>query len=417
MCHLIIFPLPVKNIKSQRIYLSLAPLLLDLMKGSLRRLRETKKNGFLEEGISLRVAIIGAGPCGLACALELERRGIYPDIFERSSRVGFAVPKVGVMMQLFERPKRDQLHYLSDHFGLQIQPLAKLRKVVMRTYRRTVSFRGDLGYLVERGQSQEAVEVQLSKKLRSKIKFDTQADYRTLAGEYDYVVVAEGYPIAARDLSIYETTTSSWVKGTIVLGQFDPEAATIYYNTDYARYGYGYLAPFNRERAMLDLIVPDINRTDLSDYWNKFMDKEKFHPEIVETFEMHHVSGLSNRQRVDNILLVGNGGGFTDSFIGLGLFAGMAGGVLAGRAIAEGLDYERMVRPLIGQVRRLQAFREAFNKLDNTGIDLLVRAITLPGIKQAIYNTNIDFISLLHPLLKKYVTKPFPFLQRPAARK
>ena len=76
-----------------------------------------------------------------------------------------------------------------------------------------------------------------------------------------------------------------------------------------------------------------------------------------------------------------------------------------------------MVRPLIGQVRRLLAFREAYNKLDNTGIDLLVRAITLPGIKQAIYNTNIDFISLLHPLLKKYITKPYPFLQRPAAKK
>ena len=138
------------------------------------------------------------------------------------------------MLQLFERPKRDQLHYLSVHFGLQIQPLAKLRKVVMRTCRRTVSIGGNLGYLVERGQSQEAVEVQLSKKLRSKIKFDTQADYRTLSGEYDYVVVADGYPIVARDLNIWETAASSWVKAAIILGQFDPEAATIYYNTDYA---------------------------------------------------------------------------------------------------------------------------------------------------------------------------------------
>lgn len=360
----------------------------------------------------MRVAIIGAGPCGLACALELERRGIHPDIFERSSRVGFAFNKAGIMLQLFERPKRDQLRYLSEHFGLRIQPLAKIRKMMMRTYRRTVSIGGDLGYLVERGQSQEAVEVQLSKKLRSKIKFDTQADYRTLAGEYDYVVVADGYPVAARELNIYETLTSSWVKGATMLGQFDPEAATIYFNTDYARHGFGYLAPLNRERATLELIIPDINRTDLSGYWNKFMDKERFHPEIIETYEMHHVSGLSLRQRVDNILLVGNSGGFTDAFIGLGLFAGMAGGVLAARAIAEGLDYERMVRPFMEQVRRLAAFREAFNKLDNAGIDLLVRGITLPGIKQAIYNTNIDFISLLHPLLKKYVTKPFPSLQR-----
>ena len=81
----------------------------------------------------MRVAIVGAGPSGLACALELERRGIYPDIFERSSRVGHPIPRVEVLLQLFERPLRNQLRYLMENHNLEFKPLSPLRRVVMYT--------------------------------------------------------------------------------------------------------------------------------------------------------------------------------------------------------------------------------------------------------------------------------------------
>lgn len=353
----------------------------------------------------MRVAIIGAGPCGLACALELERHGITPDIFERGDRVGSAIPYVALMLQVFERPTRDQVEYLNKKLELPFKPLARLKRLVMRTRHHTAGVRGDLGYLLERGQGSQSLEVQLSKKLSGRIKFDIQADYRSLAGEYDYVVVADGSPLAARDLGIWETTVSAWAKGAVILGQFDPKSATIFFDTGYARHGYAYLTPFSCERANLMLIVPDSNRTELSEYWDLFLERESIEPETVETFDLHHVTGLSLHQQVNNILLVGSSGGFTDSFIGLGLFTGMASGVLAARAIAKGLDYERMAHPLINQVRRMLDFREAFNTLDNNGIDLLVRTITLPGIKQIIYNSHMDFISFIHPLLKARLNK------------
>lgn len=50
----------------------------------------------------MRVAIAGAGPGGLACALTLEKPGICPDIYERSSRVGLNVPLVYLMLDLFQ---------------------------------------------------------------------------------------------------------------------------------------------------------------------------------------------------------------------------------------------------------------------------------------------------------------------------
>ncbi len=45
----------------------------------------------------LKVAIIGAGTSGLSCAIELERHGIYPEIFERNSFIG----EYFLMCQLF----------------------------------------------------------------------------------------------------------------------------------------------------------------------------------------------------------------------------------------------------------------------------------------------------------------------------
>jgi len=291
--------------------------------------------------ILLRVAIIGAGPSGLACALALEQRGIEPDIFERSYRVGLPISAVGATMQLFERPHKGQLDLLERKFGLQIKPLARMRRLVMHTTKRAAMVGGKLGYFVERGQGSSAVEVQLSKQLKSRIKFNIEADYRELAREYEHVVVADGSSMAARDFKIWETTVSAWVKGAIILGRFEPETMIMHFDTGYAKHGYGHLAPFSREKAMLVLVVPDINRRDLSTYWDRFMDKEKMHPEVVETFEWHHTSGLTSRQRMDNVYLVGNAGGFTDGFFGLGLFTGMSGAALAGRAIAEGLDYEK----------------------------------------------------------------------------
>ncbi|MFZ5651993.1 MAG: hypothetical protein ACOY4I_14245 [Bacillota bacterium] len=72
---------------------------------------------------------------------------------------------------------------------------------------------------------------------------------------------------------------------------------------------------------------------------------------------------------------LGNSGGFTDSFFGLGLFTGMAGAALAGHSIAERLDFEKMVSPIMRQMERLQTLRKVFNHLDNGGIDRLAQLI------------------------------------------
>lgn len=353
----------------------------------------------------MRVAILGAGPSGLVCALTLEKKGVCPDIFERSDRVGLHVPLVYLMLELFQRPHEDQLRYLSK-LGISLRPLHKISRVTMRSPHHSAEVRGDLGYLIERGQGEKALEVQLAEKLQTKIKFNVEANYRDLSDDYDYVVVADGSSRAAVDLKVWETTMDAWVRGVVILGEFNPEEATIFLDTTYARHGYAFLAPFSRERAVVMLSVPDIKRADMDSFWEKFVRKEKLDLQIVQTFEMNHTSGVSSRQRINNILLTGSAGGFTDSLLGLGLVMGITSGVLAGRAITEGLDYERMAGPMVRRIRRLTMFREALNRLDNSGLSMLVGAITLPGIKQAIYNSNLDIVDLLYPVLKKLAKKP-----------
>jgi len=146
------------------------------------------------------------------------------------------------------------------------------------------------------------------------------------------------------------------------------------------------------------------------------MAMENFKFELFETFEIYQSTGLTSRRQVDNILLTGTSGGLTDSFLGLGLFVALASGALAGRAIAEGLNYERMTMSLSNRARRMMVFRKAFNTLDNVDIDRLVGTITLPGIKQVIYNTNLNIVGMLCPLLEKRF-KRCPSLQSPSTRK
>ncbi|MGE5405685.1 MAG: FAD-dependent oxidoreductase, partial [Candidatus Saccharibacteria bacterium] len=42
----------------------------------------------------MKVAILGAGIAGLACAIELERNGIVPVVYERDANPGWLWPSV-----------------------------------------------------------------------------------------------------------------------------------------------------------------------------------------------------------------------------------------------------------------------------------------------------------------------------------
>ncbi|MBE3587200.1 MAG: FAD-dependent oxidoreductase [Thermoanaerobacteraceae bacterium] len=346
-----------------------------------------------------RIAIIGAGTSGLCCAIELERHGIAPAIFEQSNRPGGVFAHVGGILQLMNRPIKDQLAYLYHQLRLRVQPLATLKKIIMHTPNTTRTITGQLGYLILKGQDEESLEGQLFNLLQTPVFFNHYADWREMARHYDYVVVANGTPQVARTLGCWQEILKTWVRGAIVLGNFDPHTLIVWFNTKYCRSTYAYLTPFNSQRASLILIVTESNADEIEEKWRLFWEIEGFNYPVVENFSLQHVSGYCYPPQVGNVLLAGNAGGFMEPFLGFGLMAAVRSGIYAGRALARGESYTDLTHDLRGQIIQALALRRMLNGMTNADYDRVVNLITTPGIRQFIYNTNVDVLKISTTLL------------------
>lgn len=59
---------------------------------------------------------MGAGMSGLSCAIVLEKKGIYPAIFEKRSSVGDKFVNGEATFSILNRPIGDELKYLKDTY-------------------------------------------------------------------------------------------------------------------------------------------------------------------------------------------------------------------------------------------------------------------------------------------------------------
>jgi flavin-dependent dehydrogenase len=346
------------------------------------------------------VAIVGAGPAGLACAVELERRGVQPDIFERRYRVGLPHPLPMVLLHPFSAGGvRDQISFLRDGLGIHLDPLQPLGRIVMHGPTRKAVVGGALGYILERGQGPGSVESQLLRQVTTPVTYNHHADYRSLAREYDYVVVADGRPDVARTLGYWRPHGRVCMRGAVILGRFEPRTVHMYLDTSYARQGFAVEVPFGPHHAALLLVVTDIRSDELNDYWAQFLYRTGKSPEIVETFESEQEVGLVSRRTHRNLLLAGNAGGFTETCLGLGLFAAVVSGVLAARAVTEDRDFEALARPLVSHAERMHLLRAALDRMNNRDLDRLVAALGLPGVRHLFYNARLNPMRLVSAVL------------------
>ncbi len=362
----------------------------------------------------MKVAVIGAGAAGMACTHELERYGIQPDVFEQKHRAGELFDHCAASLELFTRP-HDPLTYLKNNYNINIKPINKVESIIMKSPSKTVPIKGDLGYFFLRGHDPASAETQLYNSLKSKVHFNTRGDYADLARQYDYVVVANGQYDITRTLGLWSNLYQTYLIGANVIGDFDLTSMTMWINTRFAKTAYAYLAPMEKNRAFLGLVVPNTTPDQAREYWKLFWEIEKHPWEMVYEIIVEHVSGYVYPHAVENILLAGTSGGFLEPFLGFGLLSSMQSGVLAGRAIATGNNYENLLKQLKEDMKHSLVFREMFANLGNADMDRLVSALGAPGIKQFIYNTNVDIVRMTTAWVgkvQKYIGKNIPDQQQ-----
>ncbi|SHF01532.1 NAD(P)/FAD-dependent oxidoreductase [Desulforamulus putei] len=353
----------------------------------------------------MKVAIVGAGIAGLSCALELEKHGIRPVIFEQRHRLGSPFPFAPMLLNFIFRPVKDQLKELKKSFDIDIKPISDIRLLRVQGPGTAYTVRGHLGYTVLRGQDQYAIESQLASRLKTPVRFESPVKPKDLLKDFDYIVVADGTKKYAKELGVWKSTYQSWVRGANILGEFNPREVRFWFNTGYAGSGFAHMVPLGTERAALTLSVSYIIRDELPRYWQAFIEQEKINPENVMNWDTDYETGLVFPHRVGNTFFVGNSGGFVTGWLGIGIFSCIASGVEAARSIALGSNYEKRIRFLQQIMERQARFRLLWDGFNNRNLDRAIRLMGSPVLKHSLYHTNLNVMKMADPLIHLWLDK------------
>ncbi|MDO7787861.1 NAD(P)/FAD-dependent oxidoreductase [Desulforamulus aquiferis] len=352
----------------------------------------------------LKIAIIGSGPAGLACALECERLGVNADVFERDKSVGWIWPSVSVQLNIFESKMKDIRKYMAKSYGLDIKPLFECNHFVLKSPNARAEVSGNLGYFLARGKYVDSLENQLLRELQqTAMHYNRPADYKELSKKYDAVVIATGKETVAKELGVWEQKDLVNIYGGLALGDFTPGSSTIYFNTDYSGTGYARVTPINNTQAVVKIYNFESSISEIDSNFTHFLATEGLeHLEFLYHIKPPPFSvGKVTRFQKDNIYLTGRAAGLTERLTGIGSVGALISGIFAARAIIKGKEYEAMVKPLQDHIENISAFRDRMKSLTNKDFDRIITLIDTPGVKQTIYNSGFNLTDIFGSVIKK----------------
>ncbi len=353
----------------------------------------------------MKVAIMGGGPGGLACAIECERLGIEAVLFERNPRVGWLWPSINFWPNIFYNHLgfKDAREYIKTEYGIDFTVLNNTKSFIMKSAKKQASVTGTLGLTVGRGTADESLENQMMRQLtKTPINYNYLGDYDALSKEYDYVVVATGRETEARNMGLWQDEGTITIIGSIAAGNFDINSSAIYFNTEYAGTGYGRLTPFNGQCATIELYIIGKPEMQAQELFQKFIQIEKLDKldYVYRNIPPPFTTGKVTSFQKNNVLLVGRSAGLTDRLLGVGAVQALISGTMAARAIANNQDYSSMVKPLQAHVESISVFRKTVSGFANEDFDNLIAILGTPIIKEIIYNSKIDLIGKAGSILK-----------------
>ena len=350
----------------------------------------------------MKVAIVGAGIAGLSCAYELKKNGIVPTIFDEKAYLHQAVDFNTCTLKLFDRHISDPMKFLKKEYNLNIHPLNPLKEIVMNSPNKQTIVRGNLGYILNRGEDKQSLENQIASNTNLPVIFNKHVDVEDIRKDFDYVVVATGKADTAKQMNIFTPVFNAFARISVISGEFKTDSLKMWVNTEYSKSCFVFQLAHSPQKACLAIIVNDIIASELDYYWERFIKIEGISNVIIKTNDVQHELGYINPPKVGNVYFVGKAGGFIDCIFGFGMLSGIESGIFAARSIAKNIKYKKLLKPIIKDLKRKEEFRKAQNSFDNWGYDRLVQFLGFPGVKQLIYNNPLAKISRATFIAKIY---------------
>jgi len=321
---------------------------------------------------------MGAGLAGLACAVLLEQYGIVPDIYEAQYKIGARFTNGEAIMNILDFPVEDCFSYLEQKYKVKLQPIDALTGLVVHGPEDAALITGELGYITARGNHPRALEVQLGDLSQALVFTNNYYTVDDLKSKYDVVVVATGNSNEAKRQRCWETDVVANLIGASIRGTFNPRQAEIWLNDDYAPQGYCFLLPYHSNVASLCLAVPGTEGVNLERLWQQFIAGLDFEFSIKDTFTLHAFEIGRNKALVtDNLVFVGQAGGFMMPFLGFGQFTSLLSGFEAAIAIANGNlpSYIDAMQPLIDSYYPSLKMRRVLSGMGNRQYNLLIKVL------------------------------------------
>jgi len=355
----------------------------------------------------MKVAVMGAGLSGLACAKTLEENGIVPHIYEKRSRVGDRFVNSEILLTVLERPVKDTLAYLSEEHDINLQPVGNIRRLILYSENEKAVIEGNLGFSNLRGRDRDSFENQLARQVKTDIKFNSKRTYEELLGDYTHVILATGDAAYTEKIQDFQKDLTTSIRGATVEGDFDRYTVRAWMDNRFAPKGYCYFIPMSKKEAHIVIAYPDYpenQSVDIKTRWERFYERAcrdlKQDLRVTDRFSIrNYIIGQCKYPRLGNTFFVGNCFGTIMPFLGFGQFPSLLSGIYAAHDICGFDDYEKLTEPLRRSYKHSLVLRRNYERLNNSKMDILVRTLNGP-LGEKLFNSRFNLLRAGAYLLK-----------------
>ncbi|MCX6804178.1 MAG: NAD(P)/FAD-dependent oxidoreductase [Candidatus Diapherotrites archaeon] len=340
------------------------------------------------------IAIIGAGPAGLACAMKIKENGIDVNVFEEHEDIGEPEHCSG----LISKKGLEELGVLP---GKSLQNEIKGARIYSPSgqyievkRKETVAFvvnRKEFDQMLLRRARLLNIHVATQTKLidvRNNTLF-VQAGGRGELRKSDYVIGADGVNSTVRHLMGIQVPKENYVHTmqTTLTGEFNDKIVEVHLG-EFAKGFFGWVIPISKEKAKVGIgttLGEDVNLR-----FREFV-KKRFPNSRIRKADSALIPCGPPLQGIakNNLAIVGDAAFQTKATTGGGIIFGMKAGNVLGEIIAQVAkgkanisEYEKQLDSINKELRLHWKLRRFLNGLKDKEIDDLIIKLKQKGIEE-----------------------------------